>query len=141
MAARPVSELSSGRIECVFRRRFRGAAPGGVALLGAGEGDIISGWRGQQRLSSTPMAFPLFPKSPGKDKSADGRAKPELTARHDARTGSSRRPTSAHEIANAAKAGPAAAVKAKPGTAGANSRERDITLTGPVTGPPSLIEW
>jgi anti-anti-sigma regulatory factor len=90
------------------------------------------------------MAFPLFPKSPGKDKAADGRAKPELSPRHDPRTASSassRRPMSAHEIATAAKASPAASVKSKPGTGGATARERDFTLTGPVTGPASLIEW
>ena len=85
------------------------------------------------------MAFPLFPKSPGKDKPKEARAKPELTPRHDPRSANNRRPASAHEIAAAAKAGPASAAKAKPGAD--NARERDITLTGPVTGPPSLIEW
>ncbi len=83
------------------------------------------------------MAFPLFPKSPGKDKTAEGRAKPELTPRHDPRTASSRRPTSAHEIARAAKAAPAAAVKDKSTRGVVEPREREIT----VTGPPSLIEW
>jgi anti-anti-sigma regulatory factor len=83
------------------------------------------------------MAFPLFPKSPGKDKPAEGRAKPELTPRHDPRTASSRRPTSAHEIATAAKASPASAVKPKPTPGAVDPREREIT----VTGPPSLIDW
>jgi anti-anti-sigma regulatory factor len=82
------------------------------------------------------MAFPLFPKSPGKEK-PDGRAKPELSPRHDPRTGSSRRPASAHEIATAAKAIPAAAVKPKPTPGAVDPREREIT----VTGPPSLIDW
>jgi ABC-type transporter Mla MlaB component len=83
------------------------------------------------------MAFPLFPKSPGKDKLAEGRAKPELTPRHDPRTASARRPTSAHEIATAAKASPASAVKPKPTPGAVDPREREIT----VTGPPSLIDW
>ena len=87
------------------------------------------------------MAFPLFPKSPGKDKPNDARAKPELTPRHDPRTAHNRRPTSAHEVATAAKAAPAPAAKAKPDAGAANARERDFTLTGPLTGPPSLIEW
>jgi ABC-type transporter Mla MlaB component len=88
------------------------------------------------------MAFPLFPKSPGKDKSNkpnEARAKPELTPRHDPRTPNKRRPASAHEIAAAAKAAPASAAKAKAGAD--HARDRDITLTGPDTGPPSLIEW
>jgi len=83
------------------------------------------------------MAFPLFPKSPGKDKPAEARAKPELTPRHDPRTASSRRPTSAHEIATAAKASPASAAKDKPARGAVDPREREIT----VTGPPSLIDW
>ena len=87
------------------------------------------------------MAFPLFPKSPGKDKASEARAKPEIAPRHDPRAAQSRRPTSAHEVAATARVAPAAAVKGKPAPGTANARERDITLTGPVTGPPSLIDW
>jgi ABC-type transporter Mla MlaB component len=87
------------------------------------------------------MAFPLFPKSPGKDKPNEARAKPEMTPRHDPRAVPNRRPTSAHEVATAAKASPGSAVKAKPGPGAANAQDRDFTLTGPMTGPPSLIEW
>ena len=82
------------------------------------------------------MPFPLFPKSPGKDKGAEGRAKPELTPRHDPRAGAGRQPASAHEVAAAAKARPASAVKLK-SPAAVDARESDIT----VTGPPSLIDW
>jgi anti-anti-sigma regulatory factor len=87
------------------------------------------------------MAFPLFPKSPGKDKPNDARGKPELSPRHDPRTAHNRRPASAHEVATAARATPASAAKAKPAPGAGNARDRDITLTGPVTGPPSLIDW
>ncbi len=83
------------------------------------------------------MAFPLFPKSPGKHKTAEARAKPELTPRHDPRAASRGRPTSAHEIATAARASPAAVVKDKPARGSGEAREREIT----VTGPPSLIDW
>lgn len=83
------------------------------------------------------MAFPLFPKSPGKDKGPAARAKPELTPRHDARAGTGKPPASAHEVAAAAKAKTPAAVKLKPSPAAVDAREGDIT----VTGPPSLIDW
>lgn len=82
------------------------------------------------------MAFPLFPKSPSKDKATEARGKPELTPRHDPRAAAGRQPASAHEVAAAAKARPAAA-KLKRSSAGVDARESDIT----VTGPPSLIDW
>lgn len=83
------------------------------------------------------MAFPLFPKSPGKDKAAQARAKPELTPRHDPRAaGAARGPQSAHEVAAAAKAKSASAVKLKASPAAVDA-QGDIT----VTGPPSLIDW
>src|SRR5438067_1774797 len=44
------------------------------------------------------MAFPLFPKSPGKNKAGEDRAKPELAPRHDAR-GKAAAPVSARELA------------------------------------------
>jgi anti-anti-sigma regulatory factor len=81
------------------------------------------------------MAFPLFPKLPGKDKSPDARVKPELTPRHDARA-VSRRPASAHEVATAAT-GSTPPVKLRPSPDAVDARERDIT----VTGPPSLADW
>lgn len=81
------------------------------------------------------MAFPLFPKLPGKDKPAQVRAKPDLTPRHDARSGGSRRPASAHEVAAAAKAKPESSAKLLP--LDVDTREGEIT----VTGPPSLIDW
>jgi ABC-type transporter Mla MlaB component len=83
------------------------------------------------------MAFPLFPKLPGKDKHAEARVKPELTPRHDARPAGAAGPVSAHEVAAAAKGRPPPALKLRGSPAAADARERDIT----VTGPPSLIEW
>jgi ABC-type transporter Mla MlaB component len=83
------------------------------------------------------MAFPLFPKLPGKDKHAEARAKPELTPRHDARPSGAAGPVSAREVAAAAQGRPPPAVKLGASPAAADARERDIT----VTGPPSLIEW
>ncbi|HEX5864481.1 MAG TPA: STAS domain-containing protein [Casimicrobiaceae bacterium] len=83
------------------------------------------------------MAFPLFPKLPGKDKHAEGRAKPELTPRHDARAGDTAAAVSAREVAAAAKGRQPAALKLRASPTAADARERDIT----VTGPPSLIEW
>jgi len=84
------------------------------------------------------MAFPLFPKLPGKDKHAEGRAKPELAPRHDARSAGTAGPVSAREVAAAAAKGrPPPAVKLRSSPAAVDARERDIT----VTGPPSLIEW
>lgn len=83
------------------------------------------------------MAFPLFPKSHGKDKTADARRKPALTPQHDARTGATRAPASAREIANVAKANPSAAGKAKPPPDSVDSHDRgDIS----VTGPPSFVD-
>jgi ABC-type transporter Mla MlaB component len=81
------------------------------------------------------MAFPLFPKLPGKDKRADGRAKPELSPRHDARPIGE--PVSARAVAAAAKGHPPSAVKLRVSPAAVDAREREIT----VTGPPSLIDW
>src|SRR6266545_1369025 len=82
------------------------------------------------------MAFPRFPRLPGKDKQAEGRAKPELAPRHDARPTAG--PVSAREVAAAAAKGrPPHAIKLRPSRAAVDARERDIT----VTGPPSLIEW
>jgi anti-anti-sigma regulatory factor len=91
------------------------------------------------------MAFPLFPKSSGKDKSGDGRAKaakPELTPRHDLRgkdlrgkdlRGKDLRgPASAHELAAAVKA--RSPVVSRPPSGPVDARE--IT----VTGPPSLLD-
>jgi ABC-type transporter Mla MlaB component len=83
------------------------------------------------------MAFPLFPKSPGKDKAAGARGKPELTPRHDPRAAAGRQPASAHEVAAAAKASPASTARLKASPAAVDARESDIT----VTGPPSLIDW
>jgi ABC-type transporter Mla MlaB component len=83
------------------------------------------------------MAFPLFPKLPGKDKHAEGRAKPEMTPRHDARPGGAAGPVSAREVAAAAKGRAPPALKLRASPAAVDARERDIT----VTGPPSLIEW
>lgn len=79
------------------------------------------------------MAFPLFPRSPGKGKPAGSRAKPE-PARP---TGGNRTPVSARELAAAAKGRPAKPAKATIEEAAAEARDRDIT----VTGPPSLTAW
>ena len=49
------------------------------------------------------MAFPLFPKSPGKNKSGQSRAKPELTPQHDGRAKPAHGPASAREVAAAVK--------------------------------------
>jgi anti-anti-sigma regulatory factor len=82
------------------------------------------------------MAFSLFNKPPpGKDKAAAARAKPELTPQHDARSPAARTPSSARELADAAKTRARTAPKPAPQTA--EERDRDITLTG----PPSLIDW
>ena len=81
------------------------------------------------------MAFPLFPKSSGKDKSGDGRAKaakPELTPRHDGRGKNPRELSSARELAAAVKG--RAPVASRPSSGAVDARE--IT----VTGPPSLID-
>ncbi|HEV8255618.1 MAG TPA: STAS domain-containing protein [Casimicrobiaceae bacterium] len=83
------------------------------------------------------MAFPLFPKLPGKDKHAEARAKPELTPRHDPRPAGAAGPVSAHEVAAAAKGRPPSALKLRASPAAVDARDRDIT----VTGPPSLIDW
>ncbi|TMG86828.1 MAG: STAS domain-containing protein [Betaproteobacteria bacterium] len=77
------------------------------------------------------MAFPLFPKSPGKDKAGAGRAKPELSPRHDARGNSGHAPVSAREVAASVKGRPPAPTVRPP-----SGDPREIT----VTGPSSLID-
>jgi ABC-type transporter Mla MlaB component len=79
------------------------------------------------------MAFPLFPKSPGKHKPGHGRAKPELSPRHDPRAKSLDAPASAREIAASVK-GRVPAPTARPSPGGVDAHE--IT----VTGPSSLID-
>ena len=81
------------------------------------------------------MAFPLFPKSPGKDKTGAGRAKPELSPRHDPRAKSAHEPVSAREVAASVKGRPPPLVPVpRPSSGGVDPR--DIT----VTGPSSLID-
>ena len=90
------------------------------------------------------MAFPLFPKSPGKDKAASAKRKLALTPQHDARDSDARNsktrgPSSAREIAEVAKSKPSAAAKAPPvpvPVPEGDSRDRDIS----VTGPPSFVD-
>jgi ABC-type transporter Mla MlaB component len=79
------------------------------------------------------MAFPLFPKSPGKNKPGEGRAKPELSPRHDPRAKNVRAPASAREVAASVRGRVPVATREPP--PGVDARE--IT----VTGPPSLIDW
>jgi ABC-type transporter Mla MlaB component len=79
------------------------------------------------------MAFPLFPKSPGKDKTGAGRAKPALSPRDDPRAKSAHEPVSAREVAASVKGRPPHAPAARP-SSGVDPRE--IT----VTGPSSLID-
>ena len=83
------------------------------------------------------MAFPLFPKSPGKDKTASAKPKPALTPRHDARTANAYGPPSARELADVAKSRPGVPAKPKPPAGPLDPRDRDIT----VSGPSSLIDW
>ncbi len=78
------------------------------------------------------MAFNLFPKSPGKGKPDKAKPGPELAPRHDAR-----QPTSAREVAAAAKDRSAAVGTAAAAEAAAEARDREIT----VTGPHSMIDW
>src|SRR6266567_1204280 len=80
------------------------------------------------------MAFPLFPKSPGKDKTGAGRAKPALSPRHDPRAKSAHEPVSAREVAASVKGRPALVPAPRPSSGGVDPRE--IT----VTGPSSLID-
>ena len=82
------------------------------------------------------MAFPLFPKSHGKDKTAGARRKPALTPQHDARAGKTHAPASAREIADVARARPSAPINPNPPAEPADSRDRDIS----VTGPPSFVD-
>jgi ABC-type transporter Mla MlaB component len=92
---------------------------------------------GETHYAGTAMAFPLFPKSPGKGKPAEERSKPEIAPRHDARGAGLARATSAREVAASVKGRPPPALKLRASPAAADARERDIT----VTGPPSLIDW
>ena len=82
------------------------------------------------RASSSSMAFPLFPKSPGKNKPGDAR-KPELTPRHDARAKTA--PASAREVAAQVKGRTPSRSKPVP----ASGDAREVTVTGP---PTSLID-
>ncbi|TMH34027.1 MAG: STAS domain-containing protein [Betaproteobacteria bacterium] len=83
------------------------------------------------------MAFNLFPKPPAKVKPAEGKARPELSPRHDARAPASQAPTSAREIAAAVKNRSLAPVAPPSVTPATDARERDITLTGPH----SMMGW
>jgi len=83
------------------------------------------------------MAFPLFPKSPGKGKPAEERTKPETSPRHDTPPACTAAATSAREVAAPVAGRPPPALKLRASPAAADARERDIT----VTGPPSLIDW
>src|SRR6266567_3533806 len=80
------------------------------------------------------MAFPLFPKSPGKDKTGAGRAKPELSPRHDPRPKSAHEPVSARDVAASVKGRSPLVPAPRPSSGGVDPR--DIT----VTGAPSLID-
>jgi anti-anti-sigma regulatory factor len=88
------------------------------------------------------MAFNLFPKPPGKGKADEPKKRgPEIAPRHDARVasrGSAPAPSSAREIAAAAKGRAATPTRAAaPTDLPAELRDREIT----VTGPPSMIDW
>jgi ABC-type transporter Mla MlaB component len=91
---------------------------------------------GKRHYANPAMAFPLFPKSPGKGKPAEEKPKAQLTPRHDARAASAEA-TSAREVAASVKGRPPQALKLRAPPAAADARERDIS----VTGPPSLIDW
>ena len=82
------------------------------------------------------MAFPLFPKSHGKDKTAGLGRKPALTPHHDARTATTRAPVSAREIAEVAKARSGTPAKHEPPPETIDAHDRDIS----VTGPPSFVD-
>jgi len=110
----------------------RSAAGGRAALLRPGEGEIIRGRYPHRARSPVPMAFPLFPKSPGKGKVVEARSKPELTPRHDGRV----------KIAHAASAREvAAAVKGRAPAPGSPMPEPSVLDPSQitVTGPTSLI--
>jgi anti-anti-sigma regulatory factor len=87
------------------------------------------------------MAFNLFPKPPGKGKPDEPKKRaPEIAPRHDARVvsrGSAPKPSSAREIAAAAKGRAATPPSGAPSDLPAELRDREIT----VTGPPSMIDW
>jgi len=77
------------------------------------------------------MAFPLFPKSPGKNKAAQARNKPELTPRHDARAKTGHAPPSAREVAAAVKG--RAPAPASPTPEPSILDPREVTVTGPTS--------
>jgi ABC-type transporter Mla MlaB component len=79
------------------------------------------------------MAFPLFPKNPGKNKADQARSKPELTPRHDARAKTAHGAASAREVAAAVKGRARAPASPMPEPSVLDPRE--VT----VTGPSSLI--
>src|SRR5207237_10839700 len=108
--------------------RMRGA-PLPVEHGGTGDNDPEA--FSSEGLSLAAMAFPLFPKFPGKDKQAGARTKPELAPRHDARPADMAGPVSAREVAAAAKGRPPPAVKLRASAAAVAARERDLTVTGP----------
>jgi anti-anti-sigma regulatory factor len=84
------------------------------------------------------MAFNLFSKHPGKGKPDEPKPAPELSPRHDARKEAGHAPASAHELAAQVKARPTMSLKpAPPAQQAAETRDREIT----VTGPHSMIEW
>jgi anti-anti-sigma regulatory factor len=89
------------------------------------------------------MAFNLFPKPPGKGKAdAPKKRVTEIAPRHDARAPAhghgTPAPSSAHEIAAAAKGrGATPAMPVPREDLPAEMRDREIT----VTGPPSMIDW
>src|SRR5439155_25722996 len=124
-----------GQVRTLARRFLQaGHSPAGSPFLfHSGERDIM----GKRHQASAAMAFPLFPKSPGKGKPAEERAKPEMSPRHDARPVGTAATTSAREVAASVKGRPPPALKLRASPAAADARERDIT----VTGPPSLIDW
>jgi ABC-type transporter Mla MlaB component len=80
------------------------------------------------------MAFPLFPKSAGKNKASEARVKPELAPRHDARAKVKPAPASAREAAASMKGRAPAPSAPTPEPSILDPRE--VT----VTGPSSLIE-
>src|SRR5204862_8207556 len=93
--------------------------------------DIMRAGRAGWRANSRPRALPLLPRSPGKEKAGAGRAKPELSPRHDARGNSGHAPVSAREVAASVKGRPPAPTVRPP-----SGDPREIT----VTGPSSLID-
>jgi anti-anti-sigma regulatory factor len=83
------------------------------------------------------MAFNIFQKPPGKAKPDARKTRAAIAPRHDARQATPRAPESARDIAAAAKGRAVAHAKAAASAADAQSRDREIT----VTGPHSMIDW